>query len=155
MLMNVSLKNPDLMQQANLVGGEWITKGAAGTIPVTDPATGVMLGTVPNCGKAETARAIAAASQAFPDWRAKLATERADHLRRLHALILEHQLRPLFGFFQALTLPIGVYASDADFLDYQLASDEVRSRIAQSVSRSLPIIEQSALVQRSGYVSTW
>ena len=28
-----------------------------------------------------------------------------------HALILEHQLRPLFGFFQALTLPIGVYAS--------------------------------------------
>jgi succinate-semialdehyde dehydrogenase / glutarate-semialdehyde dehydrogenase len=91
MLMNVSLKNPDLMQQANLVGGEWITKGAAGTTPVTDPATGVMLGTVPNCGKAETAQAIAAAAQAFPDWRAKLATERAELLRRLHALILEHQ----------------------------------------------------------------
>ena len=72
-----------------------------------------------------------------------------------HALILEHQLRPLFGFFQALTLPLGVYASDSDFLDYELASAEVRSRIAQSVSRSLPIIEESARVQRSGYVSTW
>lgn len=28
-----------------------------------------------------------------------------------HALVLEHQLRPLFGFLQALTLPIGVYGS--------------------------------------------
>jgi FMN reductase len=34
-----------------------------------------------------------------------------------HALVLEHQLRPLFGFFTAQTLPISVYASDQDFLD--------------------------------------
>ena len=91
MLMNVTLKNPDLLKQANLIGGEWLAKTNAGTIPVTDPATGVMIGTVPNGGRAETARAIAAASAAFPDWRAKLAAERADLLRRLHALILEHQ----------------------------------------------------------------
>ncbi|GAA5004939.1 hypothetical protein GCM10023206_09570 [Acinetobacter puyangensis] len=32
-----------------------------------------------------------------------------------HALVLEHQLRPLFSFFQAQTLPIGVYATDLDF----------------------------------------
>ena len=32
-----------------------------------------------------------------------------------HALIIEHQFRPLFAFFQALTLPIGVYAKDSDF----------------------------------------
>lgn len=31
-----------------------------------------------------------------------------------HALVLEHQLRPLFSFFQAQTLPIGVYATDRD-----------------------------------------
>ena len=35
-----------------------------------------------------------------------------------HALILEHQFRPLFGFFQSITLPIGVYANDASFEDY-------------------------------------
>ena len=34
-----------------------------------------------------------------------------------HALIIEHQLRPLFGFFQALALPVGVYAHDSDFTD--------------------------------------
>jgi len=72
-----------------------------------------------------------------------------------HALILEHQLRPLFGFFQALTLPVGVYASDSDFREYELASAEVSARITQAVSRSLPLIEQAALVERSAYISTW
>ncbi len=32
-----------------------------------------------------------------------------------HALVLDHQLRPLLSFFQALTLPIGVYGANADF----------------------------------------
>ncbi|MFD1810195.1 NAD(P)H-dependent oxidoreductase [Gemmobacter lanyuensis] len=32
-----------------------------------------------------------------------------------HALVIEHQLRPLFGFFEAQTLPTGVYAADRDF----------------------------------------
>jgi FMN reductase len=32
-----------------------------------------------------------------------------------HALVVEHALRPLFGFFAALTIPTAVYASDGDF----------------------------------------
>ncbi|NBJ12851.1 NAD(P)H-dependent oxidoreductase [Microvirga arsenatis] len=32
-----------------------------------------------------------------------------------HALMVEHALRPLFGFFAALTVPTAVYASEADF----------------------------------------
>jgi FMN reductase len=72
-----------------------------------------------------------------------------------HALILEHQLRPLFGFFQALTLPAGVYASDSDFVGGEVASPQVAARISKSVSGALPLIEQAARVQRSGYVSTW
>ncbi|WP_374976871.1 FMN reductase [Microbacterium trichothecenolyticum] len=72
-----------------------------------------------------------------------------------HALIIEHQLRPLFGFFQALTLPIGVYASNSDFVDYQLTSPDVARRVVQAVDRSLPLIEQAALVRRSEYVATW
>ncbi|MFD4960468.1 FMN reductase [Microbacterium sp. NPDC058389] len=72
-----------------------------------------------------------------------------------HALIIEHQLRPLFGFFQALTLPIGVYASNSDFTDYRLSSPEVARRVVQAVDRSLPLVEQAALVRRSEYVATW
>ena len=32
-----------------------------------------------------------------------------------HALMVEHTLRPLFGFFATLTVPTAVYASEADF----------------------------------------
>ena len=55
-----------------------------------------------------------------------------------HALILEHQLRPLFGFFQALTLPVGVYASDSDFVDHEVASPEVVARISTVRVRGAP-----------------
>lgn len=72
-----------------------------------------------------------------------------------HALILEHQLRPLFGFFQALTLPVGVYASDTDFDGYVLTSDAVKSRIDQAVTRSLPLVTQAASQRVSEYVATW
>ncbi|MFZ6045394.1 FMN reductase [Pseudomonas sp. CR3202] len=56
-----------------------------------------------------------------------------------HALVLDHQLRPLFSFFQALTLPIGVYASEADFDNYQIASEALRARIALAAERAAPI----------------
>lgn len=72
-----------------------------------------------------------------------------------HALILEHQLRPLFGFFQALTLPVGVYASDSDFDGYVLTSEAVKGRIDQAVTRSLPLVAQAAAQRVSEYVATW
>ena len=72
-----------------------------------------------------------------------------------HALILEHQLRPLFGFFQALTLPVGVYASDIDFDGYDISSEALERRIDQAVTRSLPLVTQAAAQRVSEYVATW
>ena len=46
-----------------------------------------------------------------------------------HALVVEHSLRPLFGFFEALTIPTAVYASDADFRDGQLIEAGVLARV--------------------------
>ncbi|RWL17901.1 MAG: FMN reductase [Mesorhizobium sp.] len=51
-----------------------------------------------------------------------------------HALIVEHQLRPLFGFFMAHTLPSAVYAADRDFSDYRLASEPIHRRAEQAVA---------------------
>ncbi|WP_036241075.1 FMN reductase [Mesorhizobium sp. STM 4661] len=50
-----------------------------------------------------------------------------------HALIVEHQLRPLFGFFEAFALPTAVYASDKDFVDGILASEAIRARVGLAV----------------------
>ncbi len=51
-----------------------------------------------------------------------------------HALMVEHQLRPLFGFFMSHTLPTAVYASDRDFANYKLSSEPLSSRIGEVVS---------------------
>jgi FMN reductase len=56
-----------------------------------------------------------------------------------HALVIDHQLRPLFSFFQALTLPIGVYASEADFSNYQITSELLHARIQLAAERAVPL----------------
>lgn len=57
-----------------------------------------------------------------------------------HALVIDHQLRPLFSFFQSFTLPVGVYASEADFENYQVSSAALRQRIELAVERALPFV---------------
>lgn len=57
-----------------------------------------------------------------------------------HSLTIEHQLRPLFGFFQALTLPLGVYGSATDFVDGKVASPSLTARISEAVDRGLPLL---------------
>lgn len=67
-----------------------------------------------------------------------------------HALVIDHQLRPLFSFFQALTLPIGVYASEADFRDYRVSSPQLAERIALAAERARPYLQprQAVVDQR-------
>lgn len=46
-----------------------------------------------------------------------------------HGLVVEHQMRPLFGFFSAMTVPTSVYASDHEFLDGAPSDATVKERI--------------------------
>ncbi|MBW7911898.1 MAG: NAD-dependent succinate-semialdehyde dehydrogenase [Alphaproteobacteria bacterium] len=64
------------------IDGQWVPADSGKTIEVTNPATGEILGAVPNMGADETRRAIAAADKAFGTWRSMLAAERAKILRR-------------------------------------------------------------------------
>ncbi|QAY97397.1 FMN reductase [Methylovirgula ligni] len=52
-----------------------------------------------------------------------------------HALVVEHQLRPLFGFFSALTIPTAVYANDGDFVDGVAVEPVLQERIRQAASQ--------------------
>ncbi len=84
------LKNSSLFRQQCFIDGVWCDADQGATIPVTNPATGAQLGTIPRMGAAETRRAIEAANKAWPAWRAKTAKERADILRRWFNLMHEH-----------------------------------------------------------------
>jgi succinate-semialdehyde dehydrogenase/glutarate-semialdehyde dehydrogenase len=71
-----TLSDPDLLRERCLVGGEWRDADSKGRCEVRNPATGELLGTVPDMGAAETRQAIEAAHAAFPSWAARTAKER-------------------------------------------------------------------------------
>lgn len=60
-----------------------------------------------------------------------------------HALVIDHQLRPLFSFFQARTLPLGVYATDRDFAEGRVHDEALIQRARLAVQRALPVLALS------------
>ncbi|PIE07137.1 MAG: succinate-semialdehyde dehydrogenase (NADP(+)) [Rhodobacterales bacterium] len=80
-----------LMLEANLVGGAWTGADSGATIPVENPATGRIIGHVPDAGEVETLRAIAAAKAAFESWSRTDLTARVTLLHALHDALLDNQ----------------------------------------------------------------
>lgn len=85
-------KNPNLFRkQQCYINGKWISADTHQTISVTNPYDNSLLGEVPNCGQAETTRAITAANTAWLAWRTLTAKARADILNRWADLIRENK----------------------------------------------------------------
>ncbi len=85
------LTDRSLFRQQAFVGGHWVDADGGATITVTDPATGGIIGTVPNLGVTETRRAVDAAEESQLAWRAFTAKERAQILRRWFDLLMANQ----------------------------------------------------------------
>jgi FMN reductase len=66
----------------------------------------------------------------------------------LHGLVTEHQLRPLFGFFKALTLPTAVYALESDFETYAIRNPEITKRIDAAVRELDTIFPAASKLQQ-------
>ena len=52
----------------------------------------------------------------------------------LHGLVTEHQLRPLFGFFNAVTLPTTIFALESDFHNYSVETPQLLARIKRAAA---------------------
>jgi succinate-semialdehyde dehydrogenase/glutarate-semialdehyde dehydrogenase len=87
----IELRDKELLREAALIGGEWVPAQGNAPLAVTDPASGALVGEVPECGTALTEAAVAAAAEAWPEWRARTAHERAAILERWHALVLANE----------------------------------------------------------------
>jgi succinate-semialdehyde dehydrogenase/glutarate-semialdehyde dehydrogenase len=90
-LASLKLADPKLLRNQCYIDGRWADADSGKTLAVTNPATGELLGTVPNLGAAETRRAIEAANAAWPGWRAKTAKERSAMLRKWADLMMANQ----------------------------------------------------------------
>jgi len=88
--MTLTLNNPALFVQRAFIGGEWTGARSGATLEVDSPATGAIIGTIPDCDEADTQAAVDAASAAWPAWRAKTAGERAALLERWYALVMDN-----------------------------------------------------------------
>src|SRR5580658_9946367 len=64
----------------NYIGGAWHTSSAVEYLPITNPATGEPLGSVPLGTAKDVDQAVAAAKSAFPAWRDTPAPVRARYL---------------------------------------------------------------------------
>jgi succinate-semialdehyde dehydrogenase/glutarate-semialdehyde dehydrogenase len=91
MAATVPLKNEFLLRQRCFIRGAWVDAEDGRTIPVTNPATGEVIGTVPRMGADGAAQAARAAAAALPAWRAKTGKERGAILRRWFELIMANR----------------------------------------------------------------
>ncbi|MAD28306.1 MAG: succinate-semialdehyde dehydrogenase (NADP(+)) [Woeseiaceae bacterium] len=85
-----SLANPDFLCEQAYVDGEWISADKGRTVDVFNPATGELIGTVPDCGRDTTCQAIEAAEKAFVKWRKLTAGQRASFIEKWYDLIIEN-----------------------------------------------------------------
>ena len=82
------LLDPSLFRNQSYVNGEWVEADSGMRFDIDNPADSAIIASVPDCGAAETRRAIAAANAALPAWRAMTARQRATLLRRWYDLML-------------------------------------------------------------------
>jgi succinate-semialdehyde dehydrogenase / glutarate-semialdehyde dehydrogenase len=85
------IDNARLFRQQCYIDGAWVDADDGAVTEVTNPADGSVIGTVPRMGSGETRRAIAAASRAWPAWRARTGKDRAVILRHWYELIMASQ----------------------------------------------------------------
>jgi succinate-semialdehyde dehydrogenase/glutarate-semialdehyde dehydrogenase len=85
-------------QHAAFIDGAWVQSDSGARIEVMDPANigcpegpTARIGYVPDCGRAETERAIAAAARTQPLWASWSARKRAKILLRMVELMGEHE----------------------------------------------------------------
>ncbi|MGX7709044.1 FMN reductase [Methylobacterium sp. Gmos1] len=65
-----------------------------------------------------------------------------------HALMVEHQLRPLFGFFTAHVAPTAVYAGEAEIEDGIVTDERVAERVAAAAAELAHLLDVAEAARR-------
>lgn len=74
-----------LLRTQGFINGRWVS--ASSTYPVLDPATGLELAQVSDCGPQQAQEAVSAAYKAFYSWRTQ--TAKVNTLKRFHGVFAD------------------------------------------------------------------
>jgi aldehyde dehydrogenase (NAD+) len=75
----------------NYIGGDWVDAASGETFETTSPADGEVLGVFPKSGAEDVDRAVAAAREAFEEWRLVPAPKRGEIVFRFAELLKQHK----------------------------------------------------------------
>ena len=85
------LSDTDLLIDRAFIAGSWRGTASDGSVfEVSNPSTGDVIATLPNCGVSETREAIEGAYQAQKAWAVKTGKERSAVLRRWYDLMIDN-----------------------------------------------------------------
>jgi succinate-semialdehyde dehydrogenase / glutarate-semialdehyde dehydrogenase len=107
--MTLTLTRDELIRSSNHIAGRWMDAAEGRQFDVVDPADNARITQVADSGAHDAKAAVDAAHRAFPAWKAVPARERAQLLKRWHALIVKHNedLARLISREQGKPLPEG------------------------------------------------
>ncbi|NHB90678.1 NAD-dependent succinate-semialdehyde dehydrogenase [Photorhabdus cinerea] len=132
--------NIALLRQQAYINGQWIDADNKVTFNVINPANGEVIAQVSDLGSAETERAIEAAQQALPAWRAMTAKQRSQLLQRWFQLIMENQqaLAELLSLEQGKPQAeaMGEIAYGANFIEW--FAEEGKRTYGETIPSPLP-----------------
>lgn len=140
-----------------LIDGKWRASASGRTIPVTDPATDEVIGSVAHADQSDLDAAIEAADKGLKTWsatsayeRAKLMRKAADNLRanakNIGAWMTREQGKPVAE-------GVGETMAGADIIDW--FAEEARRTYGQIIPARAPGVTQMAIKQPVGIVAAF
>ena len=88
--LTFQLKDQNLFKQQCFIDGEWVNSDNGNTFDVYNPSDLTLVGSMPNCSKTDTIKAIEAANNSWGAWKKLTGKDRSIIIRKWHELILEN-----------------------------------------------------------------
>lgn len=140
-----------------LINGQWRASGSGKTIPVLNPATEEVVGTVAHATRADLDEALAAAEKGFKVWRAVAPYERSKVMRKAAALMRERadQIAPLMVMEQGKTLAEAKMETMASADIIEWFAEEGRRTYGRLIPARAPGVYQMAIREPVGPVAAF
>ena len=88
--LTFQLKDQALFKQKCFIDGKWVDSESGDTFDVYNPSDLTTVGSMPNCSKSDTIKAIEAAKKSWTEWKKLTGKDRSIIIRKWHELILEN-----------------------------------------------------------------
>ena len=147
--------------QQMFVGGDWQPSATGETFDATSPATGELIGTVPQGDRDDARRAIAAARDAADGWARLTAFERAAKMNAVGDVIESRRddLARTLTLDQGKPLRAEAYGEVDELIEYWRMASEDAKRLGGELPNSFSPGKRVMLVRRArgvvGVISPW